>query len=127
MPFQKGNSYETGRPKGSQNKLTTKTKDFLKDLLFDESKFLEDYSELDTNQRMELRIKLAPYILPKPSVSEDVQRDLPLFIDDPDPPAVNIYKKFGLDPKKLKDPYEFDFREWGKNMREKNEKEESIG
>ena len=125
--FTKGNSYGTGRPKGSQNKLTTKTKDFLKDLLFDESKFLEDYAELDTNQRMELRIKLAPYILPKPSVSEDIQRDLPLFIDDPDPPAVNIYKKFGLDPKKLKDPHEFDFNEWGKHMREKNEKEESIG
>ena len=58
--FNKGNNYGKGRPKGSQNKLTTKTKDFLKELLFDENKFLEDYAELDTNQRMELRIKLAP-------------------------------------------------------------------
>lgn len=122
--FQKGNSYGTGRPKGSQNKVTTKTKEFLKDLLFDESKFLEDYAELDTNQRMELRIKLAPYILPKPSVSEDMQRDLPLFIDDPEPPAVNIYKKFGLDPEKLKNPHEFDFNEWSRHMRDKADNEE---
>ncbi|MAW83183.1 MAG: hypothetical protein CL832_01865 [Crocinitomicaceae bacterium] len=122
--FNKGNNYGKGRPKGSQNKLTTKTKDFLKELLFDENKFLEDYAELDTNQRMELRIKLAPYILPKPSVSEDIQRDLPLFIDEP--PAVNIYKKFGLNPEKLKNPHEFDFREWCKHMREKSEREEKL-
>ena len=54
--FNKGNNYGKGRPKGSQNKLTTKTKDFLKELLFDENKFLEDYAELDTNQRMELKL-----------------------------------------------------------------------
>ena len=125
--FKKGNTYGKGRPVGSQNKLSKANREFLHHILFDQEQFIQDWISLDLNGRMELRTRLAPYILPKPSVSEDVQRDLPLFIDDPDPPAVNIYKKFGLDPKKLKDPYEFDFREWGKNMREKNEKEESIG
>ena len=122
--FQKGNSYGTGRPKGSQNKLTTKTKDFLKDLLFDESKFLEDYSELDTNQRMELRIKLAPYLLTKANSEQDEEREQPLFLDGPEPTPVKIYQKFGLDPDLLKDPFEFDFNEWGRHMKEKSDNEE---
>ena len=122
--FQRGNSYGTGRPKGSQNKLTSKKKDFLKDLLFDESKFLEDYAELDTNQRMELRIKLAPYILPKANSDQEEYREEPLFIDGAEPTPVKIYQKFGLDPDLLKDPFEFDFNEWGKHMREKSDNEE---
>ena len=81
--FNKGNNYGKGRPKGSQNKLTTKTKDFLKELLFDENKFLEDYAELDINQRMELRIKLASYVLPKAQPEDEFERELPLFIDEP--------------------------------------------
>ena len=122
--FTKGNTYGTGRPKGSQNKLTTKTKDFLKDLLFDESKFLEDYSELDTNQRMELRIKLAPYLLTKANSEQDEEREQPLFLDGPEPTPVKIYQKFGLDPDLLKDPFEFDFNEWGRHMKEKSDNEE---
>lgn len=122
--FNKGNNYGKGRPKGSQNKLTTKTKDFLKELLFDENKFLEDYAELDTNQRMELRIKLAPYLLTKANSEQDKEKELPLFIDGPEPTAVKIYRKFGLDPDLLKDPLEFDFNEWGKHMKEKSDNEE---
>ena len=122
--FNKGNNYGKGRPKGSQNKLTTKTKDFLKELLFDENKFLDDYSEMDTNQRMELRIKLAPYLLTKANSEQDEEKELPLFIDGPEPTAVKIYKKFGLDPDLLKDPFEFDFDEWGRHMKEKSDNEE---
>ena len=122
--FQKGNSYGTGRPKGSQNKVTTKTKEFLKELLFDESKFLEDYAELDINQRMELRIKLAPYLLTKANSEQDEQSEQPLFIDGPEPTPVKIYQKFGLDPDLLKDPFEFDFDEWGRHMKEKSDNEE---
>ena len=122
--FTKGNTYGTGRPKGSQNKLTTKTKDFLKDLLFDESKFLEDYAEMDTNQRMELRIKLAPYLLTKANSEQDEEREQPLFLDGPEPTPVKIYQKFGLDPDLLKDPFEFDFNEWGRHMKEKSDNEE---
>ena len=122
--FNKGNNYGKGRPKGSQNKLTTKTKDFLKELLFDENKFLDDYSEMDTNQRMELRIKLAPYLLTKANSEQDEEKELPLFIDGPEPTAVKIYQKFGLDPDLLKDPFEFDFDEWGRHMKEKSDNEE---
>ena len=122
--FNKGNNYGKGRPKGSQNKLTTKTKDFLKELLFDENKFLEDYAELDTNQRMELRIKLAPYLLTKANSEQDEQKELPLFVDGPEPTPVKIYRKFGLDPDLLKDPFEFDFDEWSRHMREKCDNEE---
>jgi hypothetical protein len=122
--FQKGNSYGTGRPKGSQNKVTTRTKEFLKELLFDENKFLDDYSEMDTNQRMELRIKLAPYLLTKANLELEEQKDLPLFIDGFEPTAVKIYRKFGLNPDLLKDPHEFDFNEWGKHMKEKSDNEE---
>ena len=122
--FNKGNNYGKGRPKGSQNKLTTKTKDFLKELLFDENKFLEDYAELDTNQRMELRIKLAPYLLTKANSEQDEEKELPLFIDGPEPTAVKIYQKFGLDPDLLKDPFEFDFDEWGRHMKEKSDNKE---
>ena len=122
--FTKGNTYGTGRPKGSQNKLTTKTKDFLKDLLFDESKFLEDYAEMDTNQRMELRIKLAPYLLTKANSEQDEEREQPLFLDGPEPTPVKIYQKFGLDPDLLKDPFEFDFNEWSRHMRDKCDNEE---
>ena len=31
---------------------------------------LDDFEKLNINERMELRIKLAPYILPKPKVNE---------------------------------------------------------
>ena len=122
--FQRGNTYGTGRPKGSQNKLTTKTKDFLKELLFDENKFLDDYAEMDTNQRMELRIKLAPYLLTKANSEQDEEREQPLFLDGPEPTPVKIYQKFGLDPDLLKDPFEFDFNEWSRHMREKCDNEE---
>ena len=122
--FRKGNTYGKGRPAGSQNKVTTRTKDFLKELLFDENKFLDDYSEMDTNQRMELRIKLASYVLPKATANEDLQQEVPLLTDEP--VAVGIYKKFGLDPDLLKNPHELDFRKWCKHMREKSEREEKL-
>ena len=63
--FTKGNTYGKGRPAGSQNKLTKTSKDFLKSVLFNEAEFLNDFKELDVNGRMELRIKLASYVLPK--------------------------------------------------------------
>ena len=80
--------------------------------------------ELDLNGRMELRTRLASYILPKATANEDLQQETPLFIDEP--VAVGIYKKFGLDPELLKNPHELDFREWCKHMREKSEREEKL-
>ena len=43
-----------------------------------------------------------------------------------EPVAVDIYKKFGLDPELLKNPHELDFREWCKHIREKSEREEKL-
>lgn len=60
--FTKGNTYGKGRPTGSQNKLTKTSKDFLKSVLFNEDEFLNDYRDLDLNGRMELRIKMSPYV-----------------------------------------------------------------
>ena len=81
--FTKGNKYGKGRPAGSQNKLTKTSKDFLKSVLFNEEEFLEDYKTLNVNGRMELRIKLASYVLPKAQSMKRFERELPLFIDEP--------------------------------------------
>ena len=91
--FTKGNKYGKGRPAGSQNKLTKTSKDFLKSVLFNEEEFLEDYKTLNVNGRMELRIKLASYVLPKAQPKEEFQRELPLFIDEP---LSSIADKLGI-------------------------------
>ena len=124
MTFQKGHKLATGKPKGSLNKLTKANREFLHSILFDEEQFINDWMELDLNGRMELRIKLASYVLPKATANEGLQQEVPLFIDEP--VAVGIYKKFGLDPNLLKNPHELDFREWCKHMREKSEREEKL-
>lgn len=124
MTFQKGHKLATGRPKGSLNKLTKANREFLHSILFDEEQFIKDWMELDLNGRMELRTRLASYVLPKATANEDLQQETSLFLDEP--VAVDIYKKFGLDPELLKNPHEFDFREWCKHMREKSEREEKL-
>ena len=124
MTFQKGHKLATGRPKGSLNKLTKANREFLHSILFDEEQFIKDWMELDLNGRMELRIKLASYVLPKATANEDLQQEVPLLINEP--VAEGIYKKFGLDPDLLKNPHELDFREWCKHMREKSEREEKL-
>ena len=70
MGFEKGNTYGRGRPKNSQNKLTKASKDFLRELLFDKEQLLEDWLKLDVNGRMELRTRLAPYLLTKAKEDE---------------------------------------------------------
>ena len=124
MTFQKGHKLATGRPKGSLNKLTKANREFLHSILFDEEQFINDWMELDLNGRMELRTRLASYILPKAKDNEDLQKETQLFIDEP--VAEGIYKKFGLDPDLLKNPHELDFREWCKHVREKSEREEKL-
>ena len=124
MTFQKGHKLATGRPKGSLNKLTKANREFLHSILFDEEQFINDWMELDLNGRMELRTRLASYVLPKATATEGLQQEVPLLINEP--VAVDIYKKFGLDPGLLKNPHEFDFREWCKHVREKSEREEKL-
>ena len=90
MTFQKGHKLATGRPKGSLNKLTKANREFLHSILFDEEQFIKDWMELDLNGRMELRTRLASYILPK-------AKDDNLFIDSGKSYTTDIYKSFGLD------------------------------
>jgi hypothetical protein len=88
--FTKGNTYGKGRPAGSQNKLTKANREFLHSILFDEEQFIKDWMELDLNGRMELRTRLASYILPK-------AKDDNLFVNSSKSYTTDIYKSFGLD------------------------------
>ena len=73
MPFKKGNNLSTGRPTGSLNKLTTTNKNFLQNLMYDHQEFENDWKQLDLHERMSLRIKLAPFILPRALEEEIIQ------------------------------------------------------
>ena len=116
MTFQKGHKLATGRPKGSLNKLTKANREFLHSILFDEEQFIKDWMELDLNGRMELRTRLASYILPK--ATEDN-----LFIDSGKSYPIEIYKSFGLEPPPNIEEG-FDFREFCGLLKAKQEQKE---
>ena len=60
-----GNKYG-GREKGTANKLTKEIRKILKDLIHKElEKVEENLHTLEPKQRIELLIKLMPYVLPK--------------------------------------------------------------
>ena len=52
MPFQKGHKLSIGRPKGKSNKLTRKSKKFLRDLSYDHASMEEDWNRLNLHERM---------------------------------------------------------------------------
>tara|TARA_B110000908_G_scaffold100451_1_gene118485 strand:+ start:185 stop:427 length:243 start_codon:yes stop_codon:yes gene_type:complete len=55
-----------GRQKGTPNKLTKELRSLLKDILYQELDELhEKFKLLEPKERIELLIKLMPYILPK--------------------------------------------------------------
>ena len=55
-----------GRQKGTPNKLTKEIRTVLKDLIYKElDDIQEDLDSLEPKQRIELVIKLIPYVLPK--------------------------------------------------------------
>ena len=55
-----------GRQKGTPNKLTKELRTLLKDIMYDELEGLQEYlGTLNPKDRVELLIKLMPYILPK--------------------------------------------------------------
>mgnify|MGYP006883078589 CR=1 FL=1 len=55
-----------GRKKGTPNKLTKELRTILKDLLYDELEVLQEHlGALNPKERVELLIKLMPFILPK--------------------------------------------------------------
>ena len=83
MKYELGNNYGTGRPKGSKNKIHLETKELINKILFDEKQFTADWKEMDVHGRMELRIKMARFIIPEPKEAPVslVQEDYPLFVD----------------------------------------------
>ena len=55
-----------GREKGTPNKLTAELRAALKDVLYDEIEQIPHrLDELETKDRLELLVKLLPYVLPK--------------------------------------------------------------
>lgn len=55
-----------GRKKGTPNKLTKELRSVLKDVIYNELENIEErLDELEPKQRIELMIKLMPYVFPK--------------------------------------------------------------
>ena len=55
-----------GRQKGTPNRITKELRSVLKDVLYQELEQIQEYLEtLNSKERVELLIKLMPYILPK--------------------------------------------------------------
>jgi len=60
-----GNKYG-GRQKGTPNRLTKELRTILKDVLYNELERIEELLEsLEPKERLELVVKLIPFILPK--------------------------------------------------------------
>lgn len=60
-----GNKYG-GRTKGTPNRLTKELRTVLKDMVYRELESIESrLDELDSKERIELIIKLMPYVFPK--------------------------------------------------------------
>ncbi len=72
-----GNKYG-GRQKGTPNRLTKELRTLLKDILYQELEQVQERLELlEPKERIELLIKLMPYVLPKTtSVSHKVNEPL---------------------------------------------------
>ena len=52
-------------------------------ILFNEDEFVADWKQMDVRERMEIRIKMAKYIIaePKEEAKSNQDIDLPLFVD----------------------------------------------
>ena len=74
-----GNKYG-GREKGTPNKLTKEIRKILNDIVHKElEKVEENLNTLEPKQRLELLIKLMPYVLPKAeSISESDSEPKPI-------------------------------------------------
>jgi hypothetical protein len=64
--FTTGNKYGTGRPAGSPNKTTTRTKEYLLAISEElENTLLDDLQELHPLDRVKIWLSLQEYLLPK--------------------------------------------------------------
>lgn len=68
---------EGGRPKGAQNKTSKQVKEILSDILSDEIEAMpERLNQLSDKERLDIVVKLLPYILPKQKEVE-ITTDIP--------------------------------------------------
>ena len=77
-----GNKYG-GRSKGTPNRLTKELRTVLKDIVYRELETIElRLDELDPKERIELTIKLMPYVFPKlQSISHSANEPLDWGVD----------------------------------------------
>ncbi len=77
-----GNKYG-GREKGTPNRLTKELRSVLKDIVYRELETIElRLDELDPKERIELTIKLMPYVFPKlQSISHSANEPLDWGVD----------------------------------------------
>ena len=77
-----GNKYG-GREKGTPNRLTQELRTVLKDIVYRELETIElRLDELDPKERIELTIKLMPYVFPKlQSISHSANEPLDWGVD----------------------------------------------
>jgi hypothetical protein len=84
MKFEKSNKYGKGRPKGSPNKVTAQTREFLEHVIQHlNMNLLNDIQELSASDRVKVWLSLQEYILPKLSrteLTEEVENDANLKI-----------------------------------------------
>lgn len=98
--FKPGNQYGTLTKRGL-NKTTKETKDLINRILFNEEEFVADWKQMDVRERMEIRIKMAKFIVPEPKESAVKEhKDLPLFIDTRDE-AISIMQQLDLSEEQL--------------------------
>lgn len=63
-----------GRPKGTPNKITTTVRHWIIDILNDNrEQFIKDLNTLEPANRVEVILKLLPYILPKVVNADEVE------------------------------------------------------
>ena len=82
MPFEKGHSKATGRPKGSSNKATSKVREsFTKLLESNLGQLKEDFKDLEPKDRIKLFLDLSKYVIPQLKQT-DIKLDGDININD---------------------------------------------
>ena len=80
--FKPGNKYGALTKRGV-NKTSKETKELINEILFNREEFITDWQQMDIRERMELRIKMARFVMPEPKeeAKSGDDTDYPLFVD----------------------------------------------
>jgi hypothetical protein len=98
--FTKGNKLSSGRPAGSPNKTTTRTKEFISNISAElETTILDDLQELQPLDRVKIWLSLQEYLIPKLTRQqiESADNDINITISHPQPD----YSKLTLEELKV--------------------------